>query len=77
MENPSVVEGIPFVTMKVTPMVTHRAKVDLRPDSGRIIVNWRVDSTIDIEEDEVRLRGVDFAPMLLAWIEQERSKRRV
>jgi len=73
---PARVEGIPFVVMKVTTLNTSHAQVDLGPDSGRVVVHWRVPKRgEDIENDEVRLRGVDFAPMLAAWVESERSKR--
>ena len=76
-EMPQRVEGIPFVTVKVTTLQSKYVQPSLGPESGRIVVHWRVPrSGLDIENDEVRLRAVDFAPMLLAWVESERSKRK-
>lgn len=77
-DQPGRVEGIPFVVLKVTTINTGYTQTPLGPESGRIVVHWRVSTfRSDIENDEVRLRAVDFAPMLAAWVESERTKRNV
>jgi hypothetical protein len=73
-DRPSRVNGIPFVNLVVR---RHKdgtsAQTVLGTFGGRVTVEWRVKD--HIENDEVRLRAVDFAPMLVAWVESERKAR--
>jgi hypothetical protein len=75
IDKPCRVLGIPFVEMKVTPSIQANDNRPFLadPTPGVVPIVWKV---ADEEEDHrVLLRGIDFAPMLAAWIESERSKR--
>ena len=74
-DRPSRVNGIPFTTLVVRRHKDGTNKpTTMGLVGGRVVVEWRVKD--HIENDEVRLRAVDFAPMLVAWVESERSKRK-
>ena len=73
-DSPSRVNGIPFTVLAVRKKAdTYTRPRSLSTSEGRVFIDWM--ATNDIENDEVRLRAVDFAPMLVAWVESERKAR--
>jgi len=74
--HPAAVVGVPFCTIRTQirgTRDTDRTGVFALND-GTVPIQWTVAD--DPEGHMVRIRGVDFAPMLLAWTESERSKRK-
>lgn len=76
IDKPCRVQGIPWTDLKVAPRLNtneNRAFLSEEPPKGTVRVVWMVAN--EPEDHRVLLRGVDFAPMLAAWVESERSKR--
>ena len=68
------ITGIPwvFINLRANWVAWGRQDPPSVPE-GYMYVQWRVGLTP--EDDEIKMKALDWAPMLAAWIESERTKR--